>query len=398
MTRFLRFAIPLALLLATVLMVGGGLHAPAGADTRHYVCTACGLPCDAKVFDKPGACPDCGMALVEQGSAAATPRADTRRKVAILLFNGVEIIDSMGPYELFGAANYNVYTVAETKEPVTSAMGMTVVPKYTFADAPQPDVLVVPGGGVRGAQNNTALLRYVTEATAKAQHTMSVCNGSFILASAGLLDGLTATSTYGNVERLHTQFPKVKVVGDERYVDNGKIITTAGLSAGMDGALHVISVLDGEAAARDVALGEEYNWQPTGGYVRPAMADRLIPSIDVEKESGATTDWKVVSSTGDADHWDIVVQGASSQTAEQLLGKFGQALERQARWTATSAAAASAKRGTSPTGPASASNPMSRSWSFEDLDGKTWRGTLTVEPVAGAAGQYTARLLVTRHG
>jgi len=227
---------------------------------------------------------------------------------------------------------------------------------------------------------------------------MSVCNGSFILASAGLLDGLTATSTYGNVERLHTQFPKVKVVGDERYVDNGKIITTAGLSAGMDGALHVISVLDGEVAARAVALGEEYNWQPTGGYVRPAMADRLIPSIDVEKESGATTDWKVVSSTGDADHWDIVVQGASSQTAEQLLGKFGQALERQARWTAASAAAASAKRGTSPTGPASASNPMSRSWSFEDLDGKTWRGTLTVEPVAGAAGQYTARLLVTRHG
>jgi putative intracellular protease/amidase len=380
MNRFLRFAIPLALLLGVVLVVGGGLHAPAArADAKHYVCVACGLPCDAKVFDKPGTCPDCGMALVEQGSPQATPAKDDRRKVAILIFNGVEIIDSMGPYELFGAANYNVYTVGETKEPVTSAMGLTMVPKYTFADAPRPDVLVVPGGGVRGAQQNAALLKYVVDVTGSAQQTMSVCNGSFILASAGLLDGLTATSTYGNVLRLHDQFPKVKVVGDQRFVDNGKIITTAGLSAGMDGALHVISKLDGEARAREVALGEEYHWDPTGGYVRPAMADRWIPNIDVQKEAGATTDWKVVSSSGDASHWDITVQGRSTQSTDELLGNFGQALEKQARWTS-----------------ASAGKGNSRSWSFQDLDGKTWRGTLTVAPVAGTGGEYTARLVVAK--
>ena len=388
MTRFLRFAIPMSLLLAVTLLLGGPLHAPAArADAKHYVCTACNLPCDAKVFDKPGTCPDCGMALVEQGSAAAAPATDTRRKVAVLVFNGVEVIDSMGPYELFGAAGYNVYTVGETKEPVTSAMGMTMVPKYTFADAPRPDVLVVPGGGVRGAQNNAALLKYVVDVTGTTQHTMSVCNGSFILASAGLLDGLTATSTYGNVLRLHEQFPKVKVVGDQRFVDNGKIITTAGLSAGMDGALHVIAKLDGEERARQVALGEEYHWEPGGGYVRPAMADRFIPSIDVEKEAGSTADWKVVSSTGDAAHWDITVRGASQQTAEQLLGNFGRALEQQARWTAAPATAVAAKGG-----------PSSRSWSFQDLDGRTWRGTLTVAPVTGAAGEYTAHLVVARNG
>jgi putative intracellular protease/amidase len=380
MTRFLRFAIPLGLLLATVLLVGSGPQAPATrADAKHYVCVACGLPCDSKVFDKAGTCPDCGMALVEQGSAAAVPARDDRRKVAILIFNGVEIIDSMGPYELFGAAGYDVYSVAETKEPVTSAMGMTMVPKYTFADAPKPDVLVVPGGGVRGAQNNAALLKYVVDVTGTARHTMSVCNGSFILASSGLLDGLTATSTYGNVMRLHQQFPKVKVVGDQRFVDNGKIITTAGLSAGMDGALHVIAKLDGEARARQVALGEEYHWDPSGGYVRPAMADRLIPNIDVEKEAGATTDWKVVSSTGDASHWDISVRGPSQQSAEQLLGNFGRALEEQARWTGNAG-----------------SGSKSRSWSFRDLEGKTWRGTLTVEPVIGATGEYTARLVVAK--
>ena len=326
-------------------------------------------------------------AMAVPGSAAAAPATDTRRKVAVLVFNGVEVIDSMGPYELFGAAGYNVYTVGETKEPVTSAMGMTMVPKYTFADAPRPDVLVVPGGGVRGAQNNAALLKYVVDVTGTTQHTMSVCNGSFILASAGLLDGLTATSTYGNVLRLHEQFPKVKVVGDERFVDNGKIITTAGLSAGMDGALHVIAKLDGEERARQVALGEEYHWEPGGGYVRPAMADRFIPSIDVEKEAGSTADWKVVSSTGDAAHWDITVRGASQQTAEQLLGNFGRALEQQARWTAAPATAVAAKGG-----------PNSRSWSFQDLDGRTWRGTLTVAPVTGAAGEYTAHLVVARNG
>jgi len=265
-------------------------------------------------------------------------------------------------------------------------MGMTMVPKYTFADAPRPDVLVVPGGGVRGAQNNAALLKYVVDVTGTTQHTMSVCNGSFILASAGLLDGLTATSTYGNVLRLHEQFPKVKVVGDQRFVDNGKIITTAGLSAGMDGALHVIAKLDGEERARQVALGEEYHWEPGGGYVRPAMADRWVPNIDVEKEAGATTDWKVVSSTGDAAHWDITVRGASKQTAEQLLGNFGKALEQQARWTAAPAATAASKSGA----------PSSRTWSFQDLDGRTWRGTLTVEPVTGAAGEYTARLVVAK--
>jgi putative intracellular protease/amidase len=384
MTRFLKFAIPMALLLGAFLVVGGALRAlDARAESKHYVCTTCNLPCDAKVFDHGGTCPDCGMALVEQGSAAAKPAPDTRRKVAILVFNGVEIIDSMGPYELFGAAGYNVYTVGETKEPVTSAMGLQLVPKYTFADAPQPDVLVVPGGGVRGAQGNAALLKYVVDATAKTQHTMSVCNGSFILASAGILDGLKATSTYGNVLRLHQQFPKVNVVGDQRFVDNGKIITTAGLSAGMDGALHVIARLEGEARARDVALNEEYAWQPDGGYVRPAMADRYIPNIDVEKESGATTDWKVVSSTGDAHHWDISVQGASSQSAAQLLANLGQALEKQANWTAVPTTAAKA-------------DVASRSWSFRDLDGRTWQGTLTVAPVKGASGTYTAHLVVAR--
>jgi len=329
----------------------------ARADGKHYVCVPCNLPCDAKVFDHPGTCPDCGMKLVEQGSAEAAPPADTRRKVAVVLFNGVEIIDSMGPYELFGAAGYNVYTVAKSKDPITSAMGVTMVPKYSFADAPQPEVLVVPGGGVRGAQNDQELLQYIRTATGGVKHTMSVCNGSFILASAGLLDGLTATSTYGNVVRLQTQFPKVKVVGDQRYVDNGKIITTAGLSAGMDGALHVISLLEGEKRAREVALSEEYAWHPEGGYVRPSEADRMIPNINVEKEVSAPSDWTAVSSDGDADHWVFVFEGPSALGQKEVLDHLGHALETQAKWTPSTDART-----------ASASGANTRSWTFAGLD------------------------------
>src|SRR5207247_264180 len=204
------------------------------------------------VFDKPGVCPQCGMPLVEQGSAAAAAHA--HKKVGILIFNGVEIIDYTGPWEVFGAADFDVYTVAASRDPVTTAMGMTVVPKYTFADAPQSDVLVVPGGGVKAASGDRATLAWVNAVTEHAQHTMSVCNGAFILAHAGLLDGLGATTTASNLDRLEETFPKIRVVYDQRFVDNGKIITTGGLSAGIDGALHVVEKMLGHGTAQQVAL------------------------------------------------------------------------------------------------------------------------------------------------
>src|SRR5262249_35009772 len=153
-------------------------------------------------------CPVCGMTLIEESAAAAL--AHPRKKVAILLFDGVQIIDYTGPYEVFGGADFDVYTVAETKQPVTTAMGVTVVPKYTFVDAPQANVVVVPGGSVRAAQASATTLDWARRQTAHAEHTMSVCNGAFILGSAGLLDGLSATTTARLLENLRADFPKVK--------------------------------------------------------------------------------------------------------------------------------------------------------------------------------------------
>src|SRR5262249_2854512 len=155
-----------------------------------------------------------------------------------------------------------------------------VVPKYTFVDAPQANVVVVPGGSVRAAQASATTLDWVRRQTAHAEHTMSVCNGAFILGSAGLLDGLSATTTARLLENLRADFPKVKIIYDQRFVDNGKIITAAGLSSGIDGALHVVSKMIGSGNAQAVALGIEYDWHPRSGFVRASLADMLIPRVD----------------------------------------------------------------------------------------------------------------------
>jgi putative intracellular protease/amidase len=352
--------------------------APAAAVAKHYVCAPCGLPCDHKVFDHPGTCPACGMPLVDQATAAAAAAAHPHKRVAILLFNGVEIIDYTGPYEVFGAADFEVFTVAESREPITTAMGMTVVPRYTFADAPPAEVLVVPGGGVRGARGSATTLRYVREQTARGEHTLSVCNGAFILASAGLLDGLVATTTAGLIDDLHTEFPKVKVVYDQRFVDNGKIITAAGLSSGIDGALHVVSKMIGQGNAQAVALGIEYDWRPATGFARAALADRLIPRIDLD----AVGHWDYISTQGGTDHWEIVLRGTSDLGPAPLMEHIARDLTAHAKWT----------RAATPTGaPATGSQ-----FRLAGHDGRPWRATLVLLPPAGATRTYTLRLTLAR--
>jgi putative intracellular protease/amidase len=373
------------ILLALVLLAGAfAVSSPAGAAAaKRYVCPPCGAACDTTVYDAPGICPACGMTLVEAGStaskAAAPVEATDAKRVAILVFNGVEILDFTGPYEMFGAAGCDVYTVAATKDPVSTAMGMTVVPKYAFADAPQPDVLVVPGGGVYAASQDKETLGYVKSTTAKAEITMSVCNGAFILANAGLLDGLTATTTYHNIPRLASEYPKTKVVGDQRYVDNGKIITTAGLSAGMDGALHVIARLYGTGYAESVALGEEYDWTPTGGFARASLADHQIPAV--EMDSMGT--WTLVRTEGDTTRWDIVMNGRSKYATSDLMRRIEQALAK-GKWTKVGSASPSP-------------DSLSSTWKFTGSDGKPWRATLKLDGEA-SGHTCTAALSIVRTG
>jgi transcriptional regulator GlxA family with amidase domain len=183
-------------------------------------------------------------------------------RVAVLLFNGVEEIDYAGPIEVFGASGAKVFTVGQSKALVTSSWGLRVSPNYDFSNAPEADILLVPGGGINKAIENPALLRWVRERSGKVKVVMAVCSGAFILGKAGLLDGIPATTTAVLRSDLATDVPKTHVVYDQRFVDSGKIITTAGLSAGIDGALHLIERERGKEQADAVARYMEYDWQP----------------------------------------------------------------------------------------------------------------------------------------
>jgi putative intracellular protease/amidase/YHS domain-containing protein len=185
------------------------------------------------------------------------------RKVGILVFNKMELLDFAGPAEVFAGAGYDVFTVAATRESVPCFGLVTLTPQHTFADSPRPDVIVVPGGDTRQLANDSRVTDWLKQASPGAEITMSVCTGAFVLGKAGLLEGKAATTHWGSIARLRKQFPQTTVHDDRRIVDNGSVLTTAGVSAGIDGALHVVERLSGHEKAVKTARYMEYNWQPT---------------------------------------------------------------------------------------------------------------------------------------
>ena len=206
---------------------------------------------------------------------------------AILVFDDVQIIDYTGPYEALGRRG-SAFLVAEKADGLTTNMGMQIVPNYTFETAPMPDVLVIPGGGSSGEPgtrrygvgaviDNPVLIDWIRRTADAATHVLSVCNGAFLAQRAGLLDGLTATTTAGYIDYLASIAAKTKVVRDQRIVDNGKVVVTGGLSAGIDGALKVIEKLEGFGTAVETALQMEYDWRPQDGWSRAALADLRVP-------------------------------------------------------------------------------------------------------------------------
>lgn len=189
-----------------------------------------------------------------------------RRNVAVFVHEGVELLDFAGPGEVFAAAGsrqaFKVYTVAATKAPIKAQEFLTITPEFSLDDCPKPDIIVLPGGLTRVPLRDPKVIEWVQKASVDAEVTMSVCTGAFLLAKAGLLDGKEATTHWGSIEQLKTAAPGIKVRADKRVVDNGKVVTTAGVSAGIDGSLHVVKRLLGEQAAKDTARYMEYKWEP----------------------------------------------------------------------------------------------------------------------------------------
>lgn len=193
------------------------------------------------------------------------------RRVGILVFPDVEVLDFCGPYEVFSATRldearrreepgpYEVLLVAEQVGAVRATGGLRVLPDHTLDDCPPLDLLVVPGGwGTRALLEHAPLLDWLRARETQGELLASVCTGALLLGKAGLLDGLRATTHWRSLDWMRDLFPGVSVVRDEHVVEDGRVLTSAGISAGIDLALRVVARQHGEAVARATARHMEY--------------------------------------------------------------------------------------------------------------------------------------------
>ena len=196
-----------------------------------------------------------------------------RWTVGILIFDGVEVLDFAGPFEVFSrtrlvpgpearrsdeSAPFQVFTVAKWRAPISATGGLQVIPHYGFGDAPRIDVLVVPGGfGSRALLEDAETLDWVRRTAGLARRVTSVCTGSLVLGKAGLLRGRRATTHWAALDLLASIDPQVTVERDPRVVDDG-IISSAGVASGIDMAFYVVERLHGREVADETARYIEY--------------------------------------------------------------------------------------------------------------------------------------------
>jgi transcriptional regulator GlxA family with amidase domain len=194
--------------------------------------------------------------------------------VAILIYDDVELLDFTGPLEVFSLASNdtsklcNVYTVGLNKDLITSQKVLQVKPQYTFEDCPDPDIIVLPGGDTRRIKKNKKVIKWLHENIENVTIALSVCTGVSILGEAGYLENQTATTHKYSLYRMKEKYPNTTFLPNKRFIDNGKIVTTAGISAGIDGSIYVVKKLFGEEVANAIVDWMEYdNWQPDNGMI-----------------------------------------------------------------------------------------------------------------------------------
>lgn len=197
-----------------------------------------------------------------------------RKRIGILIFPAVEVLDFCGPYEVFSVTRldkesrlkerspFKVLLVAESGGPVEATGGLRVIPDHTLESCPSLDVLVVPGGwGTRAKISDRRLLDWISERGGEVETLASVCTGAMLLGQTGLLDGRRATTHWRSLDWMRESFPKVKVEDHLHVVEDGHVLTSAGISAGIDLALRVVARYHGEEVARAAARHMEYPFQ-----------------------------------------------------------------------------------------------------------------------------------------
>ncbi len=247
-----------------------------------YVCAPCNRRCDDLEFKQPGVCQHCNMKLIKKEELKNYPKSN-RERIGFYLQSGVEILDLAGPMEVFNYAGYDVFTVSKTKDPLYAQGIMKVIPDYDISDAPEAEMLVFFGGNAVLPSKDKELIYWVKSQNPK--YYFSVCSGALILAASGVLDGKQATTFRYTLDVLENEYPEIEVLRGARYVDNGTVITTAGVSAGIDGALHVVAKLKGLPVAAQTAFYMEYDWIPNQGIAYPDDSPyTLMNEVEVLKD------------------------------------------------------------------------------------------------------------------
>ncbi len=188
--------------------------------------------------------------------------------IGIVLFDDVEELDAIGPWEVFTSAamlrdDVSVVTLAQSRDPVRCAKGLRIQPDHTIADAPELDVLLVPGGqGTRREVDNPALIEWLRRVAPSCSWVTSVCTGALLLCEAGLCQGRRVPTHWGFIEPLRKRYPDVIVLERRRYVRDGRLVTAAGISAGIDMALWLVGQLWDVESARQTQRMMEYDPAP----------------------------------------------------------------------------------------------------------------------------------------
>lgn len=196
-------------------------------------------------------------------------------RLGILVFDDMELLDMAGPYEVFTTAArvhgrtqpvgatplFEVLTIAHSLAPVRARAGLRLAPDHALADHPPLDIALVPGGVVDAELARPALIDWIAAQRRSARLLASVCTGSLLLAQAGVLDGLQATTHWEDLAALRALSPAVRACAGRRWVDEGEVITSAGISAGIDMSLHLVQRLHGRELALRTARQMDYDWR-----------------------------------------------------------------------------------------------------------------------------------------
>jgi len=204
------------------------------------------------------------MPLLKESEVAKTKKP---LRIAFYLQDGVEVLDFAAPLEVFSYAGFDIFTVSKTNAPIKSQGILKITPDYGLNNAPKADILAFFGGNAARAYKDPTVIDWIKRQE-DIQYYFSVCTGAFLLAEAGLLIDKSATTFHLALPSFTERYPKTKVLPDARFVDNGRVITTAGISAGIDGALHFVAKIHGVERAKMVAYQIEYDkWTPGEGVL-----------------------------------------------------------------------------------------------------------------------------------